>query len=388
MRQRIVVIGAGMTKIKTRFEDGIRDIFAEAAQAAFNDTGIPKVDALFLGNMNASRLSGQANLGAICAEAAGMGNIPAIHVEAACGSGGLSVIAGYRAVASGLYDVVMAAGVEKMTEFTTGSANEALVEAADQEYEAYHGASFAALNALLFRYYQEHFKIPREDFAYWPVKMHEHAMKNPFAQLRFPTTIEKALASGVVADPIRLFDCSPIGDGAAALIITTEEKAKKMNLDQPTVYFSGVGEATDTVALYRRDDLLSLKATKLSSDHAYKMAKLTPNDIDVAEVHDAFSIMGVLAVEDLGFTPKGKGVDFIRNGEIDSTGSHPTNLSGGLKARGHPVGATGVYQAVEIFNQLREKAGDMQVKGARTGLAHSIGGSGAAITTTILSRLD
>ncbi|MHA1713772.1 MAG: thiolase domain-containing protein [Candidatus Ranarchaeia archaeon] len=388
MSRKVVVIGAGMTKVKTVYNQGIRDIFADASQSALEDATVSQVDVLFLGNMNASRLSGQANLGAICAEAAGLGNIPAIHIEGACGSGGLAVIEGYRAVASGLYETVMVGGVEKMTEYTTGATNEALVEAADQEYEAYHGASFAALNALLFRYYLDQFKIAREDFAMWPVKMHEHAMNNPYAQLRFPTTVEKALSSSIIADPLRLFDCSPIGDGAAALILTTEDNAKKIGLDQPTVVFAGVGEAIDTVALYRRDDLLSLKATRISAKHAYKQAGIKPENVEVAEIHDAFSIMGILAIEDLGFATKGQGLKLVRNGDIDKTGGIPINMSGGLKARGHPVGATGVYQVAEIFNQLRGKAGDMQVQDAKIGLAHSIGGSGATITTTILKRLD
>ncbi|MGQ4834069.1 MAG: thiolase domain-containing protein [Candidatus Asgardarchaeia archaeon] len=379
----VAVIGVGMTKVGQHFEKAIRDLFIEAALKAIDSAGNPNIDALYVGNMVAGETTGQSNLGTYLSDYLGL-RVPAFHIENACSSGGATFINGVLAVASGYFDTVLVGGVEKLTEHPSAVTTQHLAEAADQEYEVYFGASFTSLNAMIMRYYMHKYNVPREYFAEWPVMMHEHATHNPYAQFRFKTTIEKVLASPIIADPLTLFDCSPTGDGAAAVIITTLENARK--LQDTIIKVAGLGIATDSISIALREDLATLKATVESAKKAYAMAKIQPTDIDVAEIHDAFSIMAILALEDLGFSEKGRGAFDLHEGKFSKDGRIAINPSGGLKARGHPVGATGVYQIAEIALQLKGEAEGIQVADPQIGLAQNIGGSGSSVTTVILKR--
>ncbi|MCD6487850.1 MAG: acetyl-CoA acetyltransferase, partial [Desulfurococcales archaeon] len=301
----VYIVGVGMTKISRWFDKSARTLFAEAMSKAIEDAGGLKPKALVVGNMTSSVLMEQDSLGALLADYSGLRGIPAFKVEAACGSGGAAFYAGYSLVKSGLVDVVAVGGVEKLTEKLTSHATKALAQAADMEYEVFYGASFTGLNALVARLYMMKYGYTREDLAYWPLRMHEYAVYNPYAQLPRKTTLEKILNSSLIADPLRLFDCSPLGDGAAVvLLVRGEEKARQIARDtgkDVLVEVTGVGLATDSVDLGSREDLLSLKSTKEAARQAYKMAGISAKDIDYAEVHDAFHITGYLALEDLGF---------------------------------------------------------------------------------------
>jgi len=380
---KIYIVGVGITKIGRFFGKGLRELFAEAASKALEEIGNENVQALIVGNMTSSSLGEQDNLGALLADHAGLGKIPAFKVEAACGSGGVAVYTGYSLIASGLFDVVMVGGVEKQTEYPTRIVSKALAQAADAEYELFYGISFTGLNALIMRLYMNTYNVSRDEMSVWPVLMHKNASKNPYAQLRFEVTKDQVAKSMVIADPIRLLDSSPIGDGAAALILASEKVARKLS-DTP-IEIAGVGMATDHIYVAYRENLLSLEATVLSAKEAYRMAKTEPKDIDVAEVHDAFTVLGFINMEDLGFSERGKTPKLMDEGRF-WPGDKPTvNPSGGLKARGHPVGATGVYQVAEVAMQLRGDFPGIKVEGD-VGLAQSIGGLGTTVTTIVLKR--
>ena len=382
--RKVYIVGIGFTKVGRHFDKGLKDLFAEAAWKAIEDVGNVKVQALVVGNETSSSLQDQDNLGAYLAYYCGLGKIPAWKAEAACGSGGAAFLTGYALVASGLYDVVMVGGVEKLTDARTQDTTWALAKAAEAEYETFYGLSFTSLNALFMKYYMDKYGVTRDEMSEWAVLMHENASMNPYAQLRFKVTKEYVNKSRVIAYPLRLLDSSPISDGAAALVLASEDIAKKLT-DTP-ILVAGVGAATDDIYIASRDRLDMLIATVLASRDAYKMAKLEPSNIDVVEVHDAFSILGVLDLEDLGFAEKGKAAKLLAEGAF-RPGDKPTvNPSGGLKARGHPVGATGIYQIAEIAMQLRGDFPGVKVDGAEVGLAQSIGGAGTFISVVILKR--
>ena len=382
--RRVYVVGVGMTSIGRHYRRGMRDLFAEAALQAIDDARGEKPQALVVGNMLSSSMGEQDSLGALLADSVGLRGIPAFKVEAACGSGGAAFFAGYNLVASGMFDVVLVAGVEKMTEHVTSTVTRALAQAADAEYELFYGASFTGLNALLMRYYMEKHGVSREEMAAWPVLMHENASQNPFAQLRFKITVEQVLNAMVVADPITLLDSSPMGDGAAAVVIASEEVARKLS-DTP-VQVAGLGLATDSVDLSTRLELDGLAAARLAAEKAYRMAGIEARDVDVVEVHDAFTITGVLSVEALGFAGKGEAARLVAEGRFRPGDRPEVNLSGGLKARGHPVGATGVYQVAEIAMQLRGDFPGVKARDAEIGVAENIGGHGATISVVVLRR--
>ncbi len=388
---RVFIVGVGLTKIGRFFDKSARTLFSEALSMAIEDAGGLKPKALVVGNMTSSVLMEQDSLGALLADYSGLRGIPAFKVEAACGSGGAAFYAGYSLARSGMVDVVAVGGVEKLTENLTSSVTKALAQAADMEYEVFYGASFTGLNALIARAYMNRYGYTREDMAYWPLRMHEYASKNPYAQLPRRTTIEKILNSPLIADPLHLYDCSPIGDGAAALILVRgEENARRIARESGRdviVEVKGVSLRTDSVDLGSRNDLLALESTIKASREAYRMAGVKPGDIDYLEVHDAFHITGYLALEDMGFTGKGEAVKLWREGRFAKGDKPEVNLSGGLKARGHPVGATGVYQIVEATLQLRgefpgEKASDPEIAATQ-----NIGGVATYTTITVLRRL-
>ena len=380
----VYVVGVGMTKIGRHFDKGLVELAAEAYEKAVEDAGIEPAG-IVVSNMMASSLQGQDSLGALIASSIGLRYRPALHVEAACGSGGAAVYTAYSLVASGLLPSVMVIGVEKMTDYPTAIVTEALAQAADADYEVFYGASFAALNALMMRYYMERYGVSRDEMSEWPVMMHENALKNPYAQLHKKITRRMVAESQPVADPIRLLDSSPIGDGAAAVILASGEEARKTHWGA-TVEVTGLGLAVDTVELSNREALDRIPALERAAEQAYQMAGVTPREIDVAEIHDAFTITAVLSIEALGLAGRGEAAKLLARGRFHP-GDRPTlNPSGGLKARGHPVGATGVYQVAEITMQLRGDYPGLRVDNPRHGLASNIGGDGSTTTVVILSR--
>ena len=383
--RKVAVIAIGYTKVSEHWNLSIRELFTEAALMALNEASIGQIDALYIGNMFSGYCQHQEHLGVLMADYIGLKSPPAVKVEAAGASGGMALREGVQAVASGLHDFVMVGGVEKMTDVLSTDITSALAMAADQEYEAFIGATFVALNAMVKRAYQHKYGVSDELIATLPVHCHEMASKNPYAQLPFKISVEQVLSSPFIAEPLRLLECSPVGDGAAVLMLCPLEKAKDFT-DTP-IEIVGVGAATDTLALYQRDDLTTFKATIEAAEMAYKMAHIKPDDVDVAEIHDAFSITGIISLEDLGFFEKGKAAEAISEGQIAPGGKVAVNTFGGLKARGHPIGATGVYQAVEVVKQLRGDAEKNQVEDAKIGLTQNVGGVGGTVTVHIFRRL-
>ncbi len=383
--RRVAVVGVGCTKFGELWDKSFRDLFIEAGIEALEDADLEgkEIEALYVGNMSAGRYIGQEHISALIADYSGLAefNIPATRVEAADASGGLALREAYLAVASGLHDVVIAGGVEKVSD--VGDAMEILSCSADQEWEYFVGANLPALYALIARLHMERFGTTEEDLALIAVKNHRNAVKNPKAQFRGEISVKDVLNSPYVAEPLKLLDCASICDGASAVILASEDIAKKIT-DTP-VYIKACCQASDYIALHSRRDLLTMTSVVKASRNAYKIAKIEPKDVQVAEVHDVFTIAEIIAYEDLGFCKKGEGAKLIREGETEIGGKIPVNTSGGLKACGHAVGATGIRQAVEIVLQLRGDADGRQVD-AETGLALNIGGTGATAVVTIFSR--
>jgi acetyl-CoA C-acetyltransferase len=383
----VSIVGAAMTKFGEYWEKSFRDLIAEAGVKALAESGLDGKDiqAIYGGSMASGRMVGQEHIGALIADQLGLNPIPSTRLEAACASGGVALRAGYTAIASGMYDVVAVGGVEKMTEISTEEVATALGGAGDQETELFHGASFPALYALMARKHMTEFGTTEEQLAMCSVKNHANAVHNPFAQFQKEITVEDVMKSGYVASPLKLLDCSPITDGAAAVILAATDKAKKIS--DKAIEIVASAQASDSLALIGRKKLTEMQATKIAASDAFKQANVSTKDIDFAEVHDCFSIAEILAIEDLGFFKKGEGGKAVEAGKTKLDGEIPINPSGGLKAVGHPVGATGVKQAVESFWQLNEMAGKRQVKGAKIGLSHNVGGSGATAVVHIMKKL-
>ena len=379
----VSIIGIGQTKVGEHWEKSLRELAGEAVLAALRDASLERVDALYVGNMLSGEIAGQEHLGALIADFVGLRGIEAVKIEAACASGAAAVRMGYLAVASGLLDVVVACGVEKMTDETGNVVTRGLALAADGDYELPHGLSFVAINALLMQRYMYEYGVKHEDFAAFPINAHKNAMGNPYAMFHNLITEEKFKKARMIADPINLLDSSPIGDGAAAVVLCPTELARAYN-PEGMVRIVASAVATDSLALHDRRDPLFLQAAYESAMRAYRQAGVGPQDIDFFELHDAFSIMAALSLEACGFAERGQGVRLAQEGEITLEGRIPICTMGGLKGRGHPVGATGVYQIVEVVQQLRGQAGPNQLKNARLGMAQNIGGSGATVVTHIL----
>jgi len=380
----VSIVTAGLSKFGKHEGLYARELFAEAVKEAFDRCPRlePKRDikAMFVGHMGEA-YEHQGHTGAATADWAGLLNIPATRTEAACASSGAALRSGIYAVLSGLADVVMVGGVEKMTHRTTAEVTEYLAMASDYPFEQWHGITFPGLYALMATAHMHRYGTTEAQMAEVAVKNHHHGTLNPKAHMQKEITVETALNSRPVATPLKLYDCSLITDGASCLILTKPELASKFT-DQP-VHITGTGQASDTIGLYERESLTSLQAAKLAAQTAYKMAQVTPDDIDVAEVHDCFTIAEIIAYEDLNFCPTGKGGTLVESGETRLDGRLPVNTSGGLKAKGHPVGATGTAQAYEIYLQLTGQADNRQVKNAQVGLTHNVGGSGATATVHI-----
>jgi len=384
MRQ-VAVIGIGQTPVDEHWDKSLREIAVQAIVQALSEAGREKVDGLFVGNMMSGILSHQENLGALLADWSGMPGIEAFKVEAACGSGSAAVHLGVMAVASGFMDSALVMGAEKMTETSMAETTAALATAADADFESDHGVSFVGLNALIMQRYLYEYKWKHADFAPFSINAHENAMNNPNARLHDRISAADYRKARMIADPINLLDASPTGDGAAALVLVPLESLPSNGM--PHIVIAGSASATDSIAIHDRKDGLWLSAAYTSARKAYGQAGVPPDDIDLFELHDAFSIMGALSLEACGFAERGQGPRLALDGEICPQGRIPIATRGGLKARGHPVGATGVYQILEIVQQLRGEAGENQIPDARIGMAQNIGGSGSNIVTHILKRV-
>jgi acetyl-CoA C-acetyltransferase len=382
----VAVIGAGCTTFGEKWDTSFRHLFVEAGILALEDAGLAgeQIDALYVGNMSAGRFIEQEHIGALIADYAGLAShhIPATRVEAACASGGLSFRQAVIAVASGMEDIVVAAGVEKMTDVASGISVDALAGAADREWEGFVGATFPGLYAMIATDYMNRYPLTREQLGLVAVKNHFNGARNPIAQYQQEITLDTVLKSSLVADPLRLFDCSPITDGAAAVILAPLERAREFT-DTPIRVLASA-QASDTITLHDRRDISTLDATVTAAQRAFSMAGLTTADIDLVEVHDCFTIAEICAIEDLGFCRKGEAGRLTEEGVTALNGDIPVNTSGGLKACGHPVGATGIKQVFEIVQQLRSEAGRRQVDGAEIGMTHNVGGTGASVAVHIL----
>jgi len=383
----VCIISAGMSKFGKH--DGLlaREIFSIAAKEAF--TRCPKLDpkndikAMFIGHMGEA-YEHQGHMGATAADWAGLTGIPATRTESACASSGVALCSGIYAVMSGLADVVLVGGVEKMTHRTTAEVTEYLAMASDYPFEQWNGITFPGLFAMMATAHMHEYRTTEQQITSVGVKNHFHGSLNPKAHMQKEITLETAMASRYVAWPLKLYDCSLITDGASCVILTKPELASKYT-DMP-VSIIGSGQASDTIGLYERKSLTSLNATKIAAKTAYDMACIKPEEIDLAEIHDCFTFAELMAYEDLGFCPVGKSGELIESGETRLGGQIPVNTSGGLKAKGHPVGATGTAQTYEIYLQLTEQAGKRQVKNAEVGLTHNVGGSGATAAVHIYRR--
>jgi acetyl-CoA C-acetyltransferase len=381
----VAIIGIGCTTFGEKWEASFRDLFVEAGSLALADAELSgeHIDAMYVGNMSAGRFIEQEHIGALIADYAGLStrHIPSTRVEAACSSGGLAFRQAVIAVASGMEDIVVAAGVEKMTDVGTGVSVDTLAGAADREWEGFMGATFPGLYAMIATDYMHRYPLTREQLGMVAVKNHRNGAKNPIAQFRQEITLETVLSSALVADPLRLFDCSPITDGAAAVILAPLDRAREFT-DTP-VKVLATAQASDTLALHDRRDISCLDATVVAGERAFAMAGLPREKIDFLEVHDCFTIAEICAIEDLGFCRKGEAGELTEEGVTALDGDLPVNTSGGLKACGHPVGATGIKQVCEVVQQLRGEAGARQVDG-EIGLTHNVGGTGATVVVHIL----
>ncbi len=383
----VAIVSAGLSKFGKLEGFSLREIFAMATKEAFDNC--PNLDyrkdieALIIGHMIEGS-EHQGHTGPLACDWAGLGNIPSLRLEAACASSGAALRCAIFAIMSGLYDVVLVGGVERLTHLTTSEATDYLALSADYAFEQWHGFTFPALFAVMARTHMHRYGTKEEHLAMIAVKNHANGAKNPKAHMQKEIDLEKALSSKVIASPLKLYDCSLISDGASCLILTKPKLAKKFT-DTP-IYIIGTGQASDTIGIYEREDLTSLNATVIAANQAYRMAGIKPKDIDLAEVHDCFTIAELLAYEALGFCKPGEGKKMIESEETHIGGKIPVNTSGGLKAKGHPVGATGTAQAYEIYLQLTNQAGKRQVSGAELGLTQNIGGTGSTAIVHIYKR--
>jgi acetyl-CoA C-acetyltransferase len=385
----VAVIGVGLTKFGELWDKSFRQLIAEAGSKAILDAKIEgkDIDAMYIGSMSSGRFVDQEHIGALVADVSGFSHlhIPATRVEGACASGGLAVREGYLSIASGVNDIVVVGGIEKMNDVGGSEATDILATASDQEWEAFFGATFPGIYAMIATRHMHEHGTTKEQLAQVAVKNHANGALNPYAHYQSPISLESVLNATTVAYPLGLLDCSPVSDGAASLVLCAADKAMKYT-NKP-VKIIGSGQASDALALHGRRDICTLDATVYAAKMAYRQANLTAKDIDFAEVHDCFTIAEICAIEDLGFVEKGKGGKAIDNKMTTLDGLLPVNTSGGLKAKGHPVGATGVAQIVELTMQLRGDAGKRQVKDAKIGLAHNVGGSGATCVIHIMEAM-
>ncbi len=380
--REVAVIGIGQTKVDEHWEKSLKELAGEAIIDAMRDAGRDYTDAVFVGNMMSGSANHQQHLGALISDWVGLRYTEAMKIEAACGSGASAFRQGLMAVASGEMDCVVVSAVEKMTDSPLAEITAQLATAADADYEADMGVSFVALNALIMTRYMHEYGWKKEDFAAFSINAHANGAHNPKARFQDPITIESYLKAGMICPPINLMDASPIGDGAAAAVLVPADSIQLST--RPVVVVAGSSAATDTIGVHHRSKPLWLSAAEKSSKEAYRQSGFSPKDMDLFESHDAFSIMAALSLEASGFAEPGQGPRLANDGDIQPGGRIPMATRGGLKARGHPVGATGLYQITEVVQQLWGEAGGNQIPDAKVGMAQNIGGSGSNIVTHIL----
>lgn len=388
--REVAIIGIGDTKFGELWDMSFRQLGIQAGLAAVADANLTseEIDALYVGNMSAGKYIEQEHIGALIADYSGMArdHIPATRVEAAGASGGLAFRQGYIAVASGMHDIVVVGGAEKMTDVGDVLSGEIQATAADQQWETTFGATFPALHAMIARRHMFKYGTTREQLASVAVKNHKHGSLNPKAQFQKEIKLDAVIKAAPVAEPLGMFDCAPVSDGAAAVVLCPLERAKRYT-DTP-VKVLGSGQASDTLALAHRKSITQFDATSIAARQAFKQAGIAASDVQIAEVHDNFTISEILAIEDLGFFPKGTGGKATQDGLTSLGAKLAVNTSGGLKARGDPMGATGIAQVVELVTQLRGEAGKRQVSGAERALAQNVGGTGATVVVNILGRVN
>ena len=382
----VSIIGIGQTPVGELWEQSARQLAYDAISRAMADANVERADALFVGNMLSGNLLDQEHLGTLVADVCGLRGVEAAKVEAACASGAAALRVGTMAVASGFHDIVVVAGLEKMTDTVGKDTTAGLATAADAEYEALHGVSFVGLNALIMQRYMYEFDVPLDAFAGFSINAHRNGANNSNAMFQEAISLEDYLRAPVIATPINIMDSSPVCDGSAAVVLAPTEWAHKFTTGhhRGAVQILASASANDTLAVHDRRDPLFLEAANISSQKALRQAGIGQEDLDFFELHDAFTIMTALSLEANGFARRGEGWRLAHEGEISIGGRLPISTMGGLKSRGHPVGATGVYQIVESVLQLTGGAGANQVANARLGMAQNIGGSGATIVTHIL----
>ncbi|MBE2236456.1 MAG: thiolase domain-containing protein [Caldilineaceae bacterium] len=382
----VSIVGIGQTPVGELWDLSARHLAYQAISSALAEAGVEQADALFVGNMLSGNLLDQEHLGALVADFCGLHGIETAKVEAACASGAAALRVGAMAVASGFHDIVIVAGLEKMTDTVGKDTTAGLATAADAEYEALHGVSFVGLNALIMQRYMYEYDVPLDAFAGFSINAHRNGANNPKAMFQDAITLDDYVRAPVIATPINIMDSSPVCDGAAALILAPTEWAHRFttNHHRGAVRILASASANDTLAVHDRRDPLFLQAAQISSQKALRQAGVALEDLDLFELHDAFTIMTALSLESNGFARRGEGWRMAQESEIGLNGRLPISTMGGLKSRGHPVGATGVYQIVECVQQLTGTAGANQIPQARLAMAQNIGGSGATIVTHIL----
>lgn len=384
----VSVIGIGETKFGKLENCDLKDLIRAAGERAIEDAGIGKdaIQSVVMGNYNGGFWNNQTQFGALAAETLGLKQVPNFRVEGACASGSLAFRQAYLSIAAGVYDVVLVGGVEKMSATDTAKITEGIAAATDYEEEAKNGLTFPGIFAMIARRYMYEYGLTREELAKVPVQSHENGLLNEDAQMRKRIDEQKVLSGFPVADPLTVYDCSLVSDGAVFLVLCATERVGMIDKQNRGVEIIGSGHGGDTLSIAGKETITSFSATKTAAREAYEMARLTPQDIDFAEVHDCFSITQIINTEDLGFFPAGEGIRGVLSGETGLKGRLPINPSGGLKAKGHAIGATGLSQIYEVVLQLRGEAGERQVANASVGLTQNLGGSGAVCTVHIFRR--
>ncbi len=386
MGRQVAIVGVGMSQFGELWDRSLIDITLEAGMLSIFDSNVSgeDIDGIVVGNMSAGRFTGQEHLGALASDMSGLGNIPAYSVEAACASGGAAVRQAYMAIKAGEHDLMLVLGCEKMSDVNQTEAMNTISVASDWENEGMFGATFPALYAFMARRHMMQYGTTDEQMSLVTVKNHANAAHNPWAQFQRAVPLKVVMGSGLIADPIRILHSSPISDGAAGLIMCKAEIAK--NFTDTPIYIESSTQASDTLALHDREDITKMDSVIHSSRLALKEADAELKDIDVFELHDSFTISEIMLTEDVGIVKKGEGGNAVQEGITEIGGKYPVNTSGGLKARGHPIGATGVAQIVELALQLRGDADGRQVDGAEKGIAVNIGGTGATSIVHVLGR--
>ena len=382
----VSIIGIGITKFGELWEKSLRQLGLETGLSAINDAGITSadIDALYIGNMAAGSTLQQEHVSALMADYCGLTNnhVPATRVEAASASGGLALRQAYMAIAGGFIDIAVVGGAEKMTDVSDSESSYTVSMGSDEQWESKAGATFASLHAMIAQSHIDEYGTTREEMSAVSSKNHYHASMNPMAQFPFKLSPEAVSNSGIVSSPLRMLDCAPNSDGAAAVVLCASDKSSKYT--KKAIKIIGSGQASDTLSLHHRKYLNRMPAIGIAAKRAFESCNKKPSDLDLIEVHDNFTISEIIALEEIGIFRRGEAGAKILEGETKIGGKIPVNTSGGLKARGHAPGATGIAQVVEIVQQLRGEAGDRQVKNAKIGMVENHGGTAATAVVHIL----